>query len=263
MDDTYRITMLRYARSDRRRPENFHGGDPHDGPMPIEYFNWVIQNDKRVFVVDTGFSEDVGARRGRQTLKPVGLGLKAIGLDPETVSDVIITHMHYDHAGNHDMLPRARYHVQACEMSFATGPCMCHQLLRHPFEEEDVVSMVRKVFANRVEFYDGEATVAPGITVHKVGGHSKGLQIVRVNTERGPVVLASDATHYYEHIENDRAFAVFENLGDLLEGYRTVKRLAPSMKHIVPGHDPKVFERYPAVENMEGWAVRLDLEPSE
>jgi glyoxylase-like metal-dependent hydrolase (beta-lactamase superfamily II) len=263
MDDTYRITMLRYARSDRRRPENFHGGDPHDGPMPIEYFNWVIQNDKRVFVVDTGFSEDVGARRGRQTLKPVGLGLKAIGLDPETVSDVIITHMHYDHAGNHDMLPRARYHVQACEMSFATGPCMCHQLMRHPFEEEDVVSMVRKVFANRVEFYDGEATVAPGITVHKVGGHSKGLQIVRVNTERGPVVLASDATHYYEHIENDRAFAVFENLGDLLEGYRTVKRLAPSMKHIVPGHDPKVFERYPAVENMEGWAVRLDLEPSE
>ncbi len=263
MDDTYRITMLRYARSDRRRPENFHGGDPHDGPMPIEYFNWVIQNDKRVFVVDTGFSEDVGARRGRQTLKPVGLGLKAIGLDPETVSDVIITHMHYDHAGNHDMLPRARYHVQACEMVFATGPCMCHQLMRHPFEEEDVVSMVRKVFANRVEFYDGEATVAPGITVHKVGGHSKGLQIVRVNTERGPVVLASDATHYYEHIENDRAFAVFENLGDLLEGYRTVKRLAPSMKHIVPGHDPKVFERYPAVANMEGWAVRLDLEPSE
>ena len=263
MDDTYRITMLRYARSDRRRPENFHGGDPHDGPMPIEYFNWVIQNDKRTFVVDTGFSEEVGARRGRQTLKPVGLGLKALGVDPDTVSDVIITHMHYDHAGNHDMLPRARYHVQACEMAFATGPCMCHHLMRHPFEEEDVVSMVRKVFANRVEFYDGEATVAPGITVHTFGGHSKGLQGVRVNTERGPVVIASDATHYYEHIETDRAFAVFESLGDLLEGYRTVRRLAPSMRHIVPGHDPKVFERYPAVEHMEGWAVRLDLEPSE
>jgi glyoxylase-like metal-dependent hydrolase (beta-lactamase superfamily II) len=87
------------------------------------------------------------------------------------------------------------------------------------------------------------------------------LQIVRVNTERGPVVLAGDASHYYEHIENDRAFAVFENLSDLLEGYRTIKRLAPSMQHIVPGHDPDVFNRYPAASGMDGWAVRLDLAP--
>lgn len=261
-DDTYRIFMIRYARSDRRRPENFFGGDPHDGPMPIEYFNWVIQNDRRTFVVDTGFDEPTAKRRKREMLRPVGEGLKAIGVDPDSVSDVIITHMHYDHAGNHHLLPRARYHVQACEMAFATGPCMCHHLLQHPYEEEDVVQMVRRVFAGRVEFYDGEREVAPGITVHKVGGHSQGLQVIRVMTERGPVVLASDATHYYEHIENDRAFAVFENLSDLMEGYRTVRRLAPSMKHIVPGHDPRVLERYPAVEGLEG-VVRLDLEPSE
>jgi hypothetical protein len=57
-EDSYRIYMIRYARSDRRRPENFYGGDPHDGPMPIDYFNWVITNDKRTFVVDTGFDED-------------------------------------------------------------------------------------------------------------------------------------------------------------------------------------------------------------
>ncbi|MCO5063924.1 MAG: N-acyl homoserine lactonase family protein [Rhizobiaceae bacterium] len=261
-DDKYRIYMLRYARADRRRAENFMDGDPHDGPMPIDYFNWVITNDKRTFVVDTGFDEAMAKRRGRQMLKPVGLGLKAIGVDPEGVTDVIITHMHYDHAGNADLLPRARYHLQSCEMAFATGPCMCHQLLKYPFEEEDVVSMVRKVFAGRVEFYDGDVAVAPGITVHKIGGHSRGLQAVRVNTERGPVVLASDASHYYEHMEQDRAFTIFESLSDLLEGYRKLKRLAPSMKHIVPGHDPKVFERYPCVEGMEGWAIRLDLSPS-
>ena len=77
-----------------------------------------------------------------------------------------------------------------------------------------------------------------------------------------PVVRASDAAHYYEHIEKDRAFTVFENLTDLLEGYRTISKLAPSMQHIVPGHDPEVFERYPAAEGMEGWGVRLDLPPS-
>lgn len=262
-DDTYKIYMIRYGRSDRNRPANFHGGDPHDTPMPIDYFNWVITNDRRTFVVDTGFDEATAGRRGREMIKPVGMGLKAVGLDPDTVSDVIVTHMHYDHAGNTDLLPKARYHIQDAEMAFVTGRCMCHELLRHPFEEEDVVAMVRKVFAGRVAFYDGEARIAPGITVHKVGGHSRGLQVVRVDTERGPVVLAGDATHYYEHIETNRAFAVFENLTDLLEGYRTVKRLAPSMQHIVPGHDPQVFERYPAAgPEMDGWAIRVDLPPS-
>jgi glyoxylase-like metal-dependent hydrolase (beta-lactamase superfamily II) len=262
-DDTYKIYMIRYARSDRNRPANFFGGDPHDTPMPIDYFNWVITNDKRTFVVDTGFDEETARRRGREMLKPVGLGLKAVGLDPETVSDVIITHMHYDHAGNTGLLPRARYHIQDAEMAFVTGRCMCHELVRHPFEEEDVVAMVRKVFAGRVEFYDGEATIAPGITVHKVGGHSRGLQVVRVATERGPVVLAGDASHYYEHIETNRAFSVFDNLSDLLEGYRTVRRLAPTMQHVVPGHDPEVFNRYPAAApEMEGWVIRVDLAPS-
>lgn len=262
-DDIYTIHMVRYGRSDRNRPANFHGGDPHDTPMPIDYFVWVIANAHRTFVVDTGFDAETGLRRGRDLLKPVGTGLKAVGVDPGAVTDVIITHMHYDHAGNHDLFPRARYHLQDCEMGFVTGRCMCHHLLRHPFEEEDVVAMVRKVYAGRVAFVDGEETIAPGISVHRVGGHSRGLQIVRVNTERGPVVLASDASHYYEHIENDRAFAVFENLSDLLEGYRTIRRLAPSMQHVVPGHDPEVFARYPASgPGLEGWSVRVDLPPS-
>ena len=261
-DDQYRIYMIRYARSDRNRPDNFYGGDPHDTPMPIDYFNWVITNGARSYVVDTGFDADSATRRKRELLKPVGEGIKAVGLNPDTVSDVILTHMHYDHAGNSDLFPHARYHVQECEMSFVTGKCMCHELLRHPFEEEDVVSMVRKVFAGRVEFYDGSMDVAPGISVHHIGGHSRGLQAVRVNTERGPVVLASDAAHYYEHFEQDRAFAVFENLTELLEGYRTLRRLAPTDRHIVPGHDPEVFKRYPAAEGMDGWAVRVDLEPN-
>ena len=262
MAGTYKIYMIRYARQDRNRPVNFFGGDPHDTPMPIDYFNWVITNEKRTIVVDTGFDEASAARRGREMMKPINKGLEAIGLRPDAIENVIVTHMHYDHAGNTEMFPAARYHIQEREMAYVTGKCMCHELIRHPFEEEDVVSMVRKVFAGRVEFYDGDGEVAPGITVHQIGGHSKGLQSVCVNTERGPVVLASDAAHYYEHIENNRAFAIFDSLSELLEGYRILRRLAPTPQHIVPGHDPEVFNRYPAAENMDGWAVRVDLPPS-
>jgi len=100
--------------------------------------------------------------------------------------------------------------------------------------------------------------------VHHIGGHTKGLQAVRVRTARGWVVLASDASHFYAHMEQDRAFPVLYNLGDMLEGYRTLRRLATSPRHIVPGHDPAVMARYPvAGPGMEDWIVRLDVEPRE
>ena len=93
-------------------------------------------------------------------------------------------------------------------MAYATGRCMCHAEMRIPFEADDVVAMVRKVFDGRVMFHDGDDEIAPGITVHHIGGHSKGLQSVRVQTARGAVVLASDASHLYAHFLEGRVFPV-------------------------------------------------------
>src|SRR5690606_20495309 len=124
------------------------------------------------------------------------------------------------------------------------------------------VAMVRKVFAGRVMFHDGADQIAPGITVHKIGGHSKGLQCVRVKTQRGHVVLASDATHLYSHFETGRVFPVTYNPGEVVEGYQHLRRLAASDAHVIPGHDPAVLKRYPAAKaGLEGWVVRLDREP--
>jgi glyoxylase-like metal-dependent hydrolase (beta-lactamase superfamily II) len=98
--------------------------------------------------------------------------------------------------------------------------------------------------------------------VHKIGGHTKGLQCVRVATQRGHVVLASDATHFYAHIDTGRVFRVLYNQGDMLEGYNTLRRLASSNAHVIPGHDPLVLARYPAASKQtEGWAVRVDADP--
>jgi glyoxylase-like metal-dependent hydrolase (beta-lactamase superfamily II) len=265
MTDTYEIFAIKYGDHQRMASENFLGGDPHDVPMPIDYFVWAVVGAARTFVVDTGFDAKIGAKRQRVIRKPIDEGLRAIGVQPDAVKDVIVTHLHYDHTGNYDMFPNARYHLQDCEMAYATGRCMCHAELRKPFEAEDVTAMVRKVFENRVTFHDGDGELAPGVTVHHVGGHSRGLQSVRVNTKRGPVVLASDASHYYAHIEQGRVFPLVYNVGDVLEGYEKLKRLAGgSGKHVVPGHDPLVLQRYPAAKpGMEGWIARLDAEPAQ
>ena len=192
----------------------------------IAYYVWVIKGPHGTFVCDTGFDEQAAKERGRKIIHPVGEGLKALGVEPDKVEHVIATHMHWDHAGNYDLFPNARYHVQDTEMAYCTGRCMCHQMLRIPFSESDVHAMVRKVFAYRVEFHDGVEELAPGITVHKIGGHSKGLQCVRVKTKRGYVVVASDCCHLYSHIDEGRVFPITYSVGDTLEGYKTLQKLA-------------------------------------
>ena len=261
-DDIHEVFAIRYAHHDRMSSENFLRGDPHDVLQPLAYFVWAIVGPHGTFVVDTGFDGAMARKRGRTLLQPIADGLKALRIDHQDVRDVIVTHLHYDHCGNHDLFPRARYHLQDAEMAYATGRCMCHAEIRIPFEADDVVAMVRKVFEQRVVFHDGEDQIAPGITVHRIGGHSKGLQSVRVKTRRGYVVLASDASHLYAHYMEGRVFPITHSVADTLEGYATLRKLAPSLDHIVPGHDPLVLERYPAAHaDLDKWVVRLDVQP--
>jgi glyoxylase-like metal-dependent hydrolase (beta-lactamase superfamily II) len=255
---------IRYAHHHRTARENFLGGDPHDGPMPLDYFIWAVRaffenGRERVFVIDTGFDEPMARKRGREMLRPPDEGLRAIGIDAAAVEDVILSHMHYDHCGNHALFPAARYHVQDREMFFATGRHMGHAHMRIPFEESDVLEMVRRLFAGRLVFHDGDDEIAPGLSVHRVGGHSMGLQMVRVNTRRGWVVLASDASHYYANMEQGRPYPITYSVGETLEGYARAYQLASSPGHVIPGHDPLVLERYPPPRpELAGWIARLD-----
>ena len=263
----YEVHAVRYGRHDRRRlSENFmpplpEPVDLHDAPMPIDFYVWVLIGGGRTIVVDTGFDRSAGARRDRELVVPVEDGLKALGVQPDAVEDVIITHMHWDHAGNHDLFPQARYHVQDREMSFCTGRCMCHPFVRQPFAVEDVTAMVGRVYAGNVRFHDGTGEVAEGVTVHLAGGHSRGLQVVRVRTRRGFVVLASDASHYYANLEQRRPFPIAVDVPEMLEGFSLVRSLASSGQHFIPGHDPLVLERYPPSLPGLPHIARLDVPP--
>ena len=259
----WELYAIRYATRDARRRDNFIGGDPHEASMPLDYYVWLARSGERAVVIDMGFTPEVAKKRKRDYLRTPAQGLALLGVDAARVEDVIVTHLHYDHVGTYEAFPGARFHLQDDEMAYATGRYMRFARFNHGYEIDDVVGMVRLTYGDRVRFHSGTGEVAPGITVHRIGGHTRGLQCVRVATRRGLVVVASDASHFYEHMQQNRCFPTVFNVGEMIDGYEILRRLADSEDHIVPGHDPLVMRRFPAAgPALEGIAVRLDVEPS-
>ena len=166
----YEIYAIRYATRDAQRRDHFVGGDPHDGPMPMDYFIWVAIGPSGAYVLDTGFTAEMAKERKRTHLRCPIDSLKLVGVDAGDVRDVILSHMHYDHVGNFHKFANARFHLQADEMSYATGKYMRYPKLGHSYHVEDIVGMVRLNFKGRVEMHEGQVEIAPGITLHPAPG---------------------------------------------------------------------------------------------
>ncbi|MCB1311539.1 MAG: N-acyl homoserine lactonase family protein [Sedimentitalea sp.] len=241
----WEVHAVRYAeRAGRTRADSFLFDDRHDAPHPMDYFLWVLRRGTEVILVDTGYDADEGARRGRPVLADPRAALAPLGIAAEAVERIVVTHLHYDHAGGLHLFPNAHLHLQAAEMAYATGPCMCHGVLQMPFTADHVCEAVRRVYAGRVIFHDGDGEIAEGVTVHRIGGHSRGLQCVRVRTRAGWMVLASDAAHFYENLLARKPFPIVVDLQDMLDGFGILERLASDVRLIVPGHDPLVRQLF-------------------
>ena len=155
MNDIWEVYALKYAdRNDRTRNESFLFDDNHNAPHAMDYYIWLLRNGTQHILVDTGYDKAEGVARGRPIgIEPAEL-LKVFGVAPDTIDTVIITHLHYDHAGSLPEFGSANFHLQEQEMIYATGPCMCHDTLKQPFTGEHIVEMVRRLYAGRVTFHD-------------------------------------------------------------------------------------------------------------
>ena len=261
LEKNWEVYALKYAvRSDRTRKDSFifdnHSNDNHT----IDYFIWVLKSEDSIIVVDTGFDYDEAKRRNIPIERSPSEALKFININSADVTDVIITHLHYDHAGGLSEFPKANFHLQEDEMAYATGPCMCHETIKKPFTGEHVCQMVRSLYSGRVVFHNGIGSIQPGVTVHLIGGHSRGLQSVRVKTESGYMCLASDATHFYENFLTGKPFPIVIDLEDMLNGFQTIKSLASNNDLVIPGHDPLLKDFFPK-EGTSGFIWRLDKGP--
>lgn len=259
----FEVLAIRYATNPELAVSDsflFHRPDAHQQKGPMDFYCWLVRNDTHTVLVDTGFSEQAASERNRALIEHPAQTLARLGNPPESVEHVVLTHLDYDHAGNLDHFPGARFHLQDAEMHYATGRLMAYRHFRAAVRTDDVLTAVRLSHEGRIAFHGGDAEVVPGVTLHHLGGHTAGMQVVRVLTTRGWVVLASDATHYYKNIRHNRPHPIALDLGKVLEGYRRCNELADTPDHVIPGHDPQVLSCFPRQPGHEGVA-RVDLPP--
>lgn len=263
MSEPFELYAIRLGHVDRQARENFLRGPAPEGTMRLDFDMWLARNDERIVAIDSGFSVEGGSHRGRRLERSPREAVRELGIDPEAVTDLVVTHLHYDHSGNLDHFPGARIWVQEAEVAYVTGKAMRHSELSHFFEADDIADLVHENFNGRVNQVAGQATVVPGLELHLIGGHTPGLQVVQVLTARGWVVVASDALHYYANFESRNPFPAIVDVVQMMDGYDRILELASGADHVVPGHDPRVMERYgDASAGLPDGIVALHRDPS-
>jgi len=245
----YEVVIVKYGERSTVRGEVFLNYPLYrtpDAPIDMDYFVWVVRDERRTVLVDTGFSASGGARRGRETVLPPTEAWRSLGIEPEQAPLIVITHAHYDHIGHLDRFPESRIVIAERELEFWRSGVSRHLLFHHSAEDDELAVLEAAVAEGRVDVFRDRVEVAPGIEVIEIGGHTPGQSVVLAQTAEGPVLLASDAIHYYEEYEARMPFSSVADLVAMYEGFDRIAELVASgrVRHLVAGHDPSTLERF-------------------
>jgi glyoxylase-like metal-dependent hydrolase (beta-lactamase superfamily II) len=252
-DGAREVLAVRFGNRVTTRAEtflNYHLYGEPDGSMEVDYYFWVIRDGTgdstgRVTLVDTGFAPAVGDRRRRTWFTTPADALPGLGIDPDAVSTVVVTHAHWDHTGNLHQFPHAEIVMSRAEYEFWTSPLAQRAQFAAHAEPSELAVLQAAHREGRLTLITGQHTVRPGIELVEVGGHTPGELIVTAATGAGTVVLASDALHFYEEAERDRPFAILTDLPGTYLAYDVLTSLAAEPgTWLVAGHDPAVRARF-------------------
>ena len=221
------------------------GADP-SRKMDIAMVIWLVRGAGHNILVDAGFyRKQFFEHWNVKDFKKPSEAIAAAGLKPEDITDVIVTHMHWDHADGADLFPKARIWVQRDEYAYYTGEAWHGARTHGGIEPDDVLSFVKMNIDGRVAFVEGDAKeIMPGITCYTGGKHTFASQYVGVKTAKGIVILASDNVYLYENLEKHLPISQSLDQESNLRAQDRMRKLAAEERLIVPGHDPAQFTRF-------------------
>ena len=224
------------------------GADPARR-MDIQMMVWLLKGSGgRNILVDSGFYRQkfLDRWKPKNFVKP-SEAIARLGLKPDEITDVIITHAHWDHAGGADLFPKARIWIQKDEYDYYRDPA---HLARSGVDAEDIAALEQAEREGRVHLVAGDAdALIPGVRFFLGGRHTYASQFVGVETRTGTVVLASDNVYLYENLEKHIPIAQTSDAQANLAAQDRMRQIASRPELIVPGHDPEVFVRFPRLGN--------------
>lgn len=250
---SYEVLAVRYGTRIATKSEsylNYHVYGEPDESFEMDYFCWLIRGPQRTVLVDCGFGAAAGVRRKRTMLVDPVAALAALGVEPDAVDQLVVTHAHYDHIGNLHRFPNAEVVVARREYEFWTGPYAGRLQFAHSIEAAELAHLAAIRGEGRLRLVEGTLDLAPGIELIVVGGHTPGQLVAQVAIdppEGGPgaVVLAADAVHFYEELERDRPFFVVADLADMYRGFDVLREMSEDPgRRLVAGHDAEVGKRF-------------------
>jgi len=246
----YEIYAIRYATIRDFAVSGLVKGADRSRKMDIAMMVWLVRGGGRNVLVDSGFYRDQFFKQWpgiTDYVKPTE-AIARVGLKPEDITDLVITHMHWDHADGIDLFPKARIWIQKEELEYYAGSAWQSRRTHGGIDPDDVLAAVKLNLAGRVGLVNGDAQeILPGITCYIGGKHTYASQYVAVATAAGAVVLASDNMYLYENLEKHVPIADSATLDSdsNLRAQDRMKQMAASPNLVIPGHDPAVMTRFP------------------
>jgi glyoxylase-like metal-dependent hydrolase (beta-lactamase superfamily II) len=248
----YEVYAVRYATlADFPVRALVEGADP-GRKLDIAMTLWVLSGGGRTVLVDAGFYRPqlFRERNGVADYTRPDKALGRLGIRAEEVTDVVVTHMHWDHADGVDLFPKARAWIQRDEYTYYTRGAKLPGGKDGDTELDYVSALMKLNTLGRVRLVDGDAReILPGVTVYTGGRHTFASQYVGVNTKAGRVVIASDNLYLYENLDKHVPIGSTFDAKANLAAQDRMRQLAASPRLIIPGHDPDVFVRFPKPGN--------------
>jgi glyoxylase-like metal-dependent hydrolase (beta-lactamase superfamily II) len=248
----YEIYAVRYATIANFPVSSLIAGADRARRLDIAMMIWVLKGaDGRVAIVDSGFHRDRYFQQYtvRDFIKPSD-AIAPLGLNASDVTDIFLTHMHWDHAGGLDLFPAARVWIQKDEFEYYSGEGWQSKTTHGGIDPEDVLEIVRRNTNGKVAFVRGDdETSLPGVAFGIGGRHTWQSQFVAAHTRTHTVVLASDNMYLYENLETHRPISQTLDAASNLRTQERMRSLASEPGLVIPGHDPAVFDRFPHVSD--------------